>query len=186
MRRILLIACTALLALPALPAVATAQDDDAIATALLAAPTRARDDAGVVSWDDDGARVVLRESSNGMVCWDQSSWPSQRPFSVRCTAEANLARVEQNRAFLIQAGSAEDARALFDAAEADGSREVSQFGTNYYSLQGNDPDNAFPHVTISTPNATGESLGLPNRPSAASAWVMNEGTSGAHIMIPGR
>ena len=62
MGRILLLACTALLALPVLPAVAAAQDDDAIATALLAAPTRARDDAGVVSWDD-GSRVVLKESA---------------------------------------------------------------------------------------------------------------------------
>ncbi len=45
------------------------------------------------------------------------------------------------------------------------------------------------HITIAVPYATGETLGsFPDQGSytRAGSWVMETGTSSAHIMIPGR
>ena len=36
------------------------------------------------------------------------------------------------------------------------------------------------------PNATAESLGLPDNREAGGAWIMMAGTTEAHIMIPGQ
>lgn len=185
MKRIMISVC-AVAVLGASPAVHAQSDAETIERAVMAAPARAQEDASVVKWEDDGTRVVLRQGSNGLVCWDQSAWPGQRPFSVRCTNEANLPRVEQNREFLLKAGNAADAQALFEAAEKDGTRKVAEFGSGYYSMAGNDRASARQHVTIAVPFATAESLGLPTEPSASIAWLMTPGTSGAHIMIPGR
>ena len=183
MKCIVLIVC-AVLAVPT--AVIAQTTEEMIERALMAAPARGRDNAAVVRWDDNGTRVALRAGTNGLVCWDQSGWPGQRPFSVRCTNEANLPRVEQNREFLLKVGNVAEAQAMFEAAEKDGTRKVAQFGTAYYSMTGNDQASAQPHVTIAVPFATTESVGLPSGPSASSAWIMTAGTSGAHIMIPGR
>ena len=44
------------------------------------------------------------------------------------------------------------------------------------------------HITIAVPFANEESTGLPEQGSytQAGSWVMEVGTSSAHIMIPGR
>ena len=44
------------------------------------------------------------------------------------------------------------------------------------------------HITIAVPFATGASLGLPDEGSytRAGTYVMEAGTSAAHIMVPGR
>ena len=42
------------------------------------------------------------------------------------------------------------------------------------------------HATIAVPGATTESIGLPDNSEAGGAWIMEPGTSAAHIMIPGR
>ena len=55
-------------ALLAVTSIGFAQNQGTIDRALMAAPYRAKADAGVVSWDANGRRIVLRESSNKMVC----------------------------------------------------------------------------------------------------------------------
>ena len=185
MKHITIIIVCAVSVLRISPAVHAQSDAETIARAVMAAPSRGQNDASVVKWADDGTRVVLRQGSNGLVCWDQSGWPGQRPFSVRCTAEANLPRVDQNREFLLKAGNASEAQAIFEAAEKSGTREVPEFGTSYYSMSGNDQATAQQHVTIAVPFATTESIGFPSEPSMTGAWLMTAGTSGAHIMIPG-
>jgi Ni/Co efflux regulator RcnB len=169
----------------AAPAAQAQTDPEIIERAVLAAPGNARANATVVKWAADGSRVVLRQGTNGVVCWDQSSWPGQRPFNVRCTSEANLPRVEQNREFFYKAGNAEGAEQLIQAAEKNGTRVAPEFGSAYYSLAGNDRASARSHVRISVPFATTETLKLPSKPAGASAWIMNGGTSAAHIMVPG-
>jgi len=167
------------------PAVFAQTDQETIDRAVLAGPANARAAAMVVKWAADGTRVVVRPGTNGVVCWDQAVWPGQRPFSAHCTAVGNLPRVEQNREFFYKAGNAKEAEALVQAAEKAGGRKVPEFGTGYYGLVGNDQATARGHVTIAVPFATTESLKLPTKPAGASAWIMDAGTSGAHIMVPG-
>jgi hypothetical protein len=160
-------------------------DQEMIDRAVLAAPANARAAAMVVKWGADGTRIVLRPGTNGVVCWDQAVWPGQRPFSVHCTSVGNLPRVEQNREFFYKAGNAKDAEALVQAAEKDKTRKVPEFGVGHYGLVGNDQATARPHMTIGVPFATTETLKLPVKPAGVTAWIMDAGTSGAHIMVPG-
>jgi hypothetical protein len=167
------------------PAAYAQTDQEIIDRAVLAAPANARAAAMVVKWSADGKRMVLREGTNGVVCWDQSAWPHQRPFSAHCTSVANLPRVEQNREFFYKATSGPEAEKLVQAAEKGGTRKAPEFGSAYYGLVGNDQASARGHVTIAVPFATTETLKLPSKPVASGAWIMDAGASGAHIMVPG-
>lgn len=40
-------------------------------------------------------------------------------------------------------------------------------------------------MTIAVPDATTQSTGLPETGNQGGAWIMNAGTSTAHIMVPG-
>jgi hypothetical protein len=50
---------------------------------------------------------------------------------------------------------------------------------------GADQASARPHMTIAVPGATTASLGLPDNPRQGGVWIMNAGTSTAHLMTPG-
>jgi hypothetical protein len=182
-------ALATLLGVGMLAAPASAQqapsDQDVIARSVAAAPANARDAAMVVRWNADGTRVVVREGKNGLVCWDQSAWPHQQPFSAHCTSVATLPRVEQNRSFFVKAANAKEAEGMVQAAEKAKTRVVPEFGAGYYGLVGKDQASARGHVTIAVPFATTETLKLPSKPTPAGAWIMDSGTSAAHLMIPG-
>jgi hypothetical protein len=180
MKRAFALACLVV----ALPAAVEAQSADAeIARAVAAAPARSQADATVISLDDDGSVVVLRQGSNGILCWDETS---SEGFSATCTSEGNRARVEQNFEFNNSGGTREEIQALFAEAEANGTRAVSEFGTIYYHLDGADQASARSHISIVVPFATAESLGLPDSGRNDGVWIMNAGTSTAHLMVPGR
>ena len=177
-----------LLVVLATPIMSPAQNSDAeIAKAVLAAPAALQANAMVIRLAADGTHTVLREGSNGLICWDRSDEPN-RSFSLQCTSEENLPRVKQNRVWSMSGPSADDLRATREAADADGSREVSKFGSAYYSLSGEDADSANLHTTIAVPFATSDSLGLPDQGNytGAGTWIMEAGTSAAHIMLPGQ
>ena len=76
-------------------------------------------------------------------------------------------------------------QALLDAAEKDGTRAKPEFGSVWYMLQGDDQAGASKHMTIALPGATTQSLGLPDNPKQGGVWIMNAGTSTAHLMTPG-
>tara|TARA_B100000029_G_C17124188_1_gene796339 strand:+ start:91 stop:645 length:555 start_codon:yes stop_codon:yes gene_type:complete len=158
-----------------------------IEKALLAAPPTMRENAMVIKMAADGSHTVLREGSNGLMCWDRSDEPN-RTFSVQCSSEENLERVKQNRAFNMSGGTPEEIRAMRDAAEADGSRKESKFGSVYYTLNGEDAESASLHLTIAVPHATEATLGLPEQGSYTlpGSWIMEPGTTSAHIMLPGQ
>ena len=40
-------------------------------------------------------------------------------------------------------------------------------------------------MTIAVPGATAQTLGLPDNNKLGGAWIMNAGTTTAHLMIPG-
>jgi hypothetical protein len=119
-----------------------------------------------------------------MVCYDQSGEPSEQPFSSQCTSIANLDRVAQNKKFEAMADKAARAAAL-EAAEKDGSRVKPEFGSVFYTFAGANRESARMHTTVAVPGATAQSLGLPDNNKMGGVWIMNAGTSTAHLMIPG-
>jgi hypothetical protein len=52
-------------------------------------------------------------------------------------------------------------------------------------MNGPDQEHARTHVTIAVPGATAQSMGLPDNPKEGGVWIMNAGTTTAHIMTPG-
>jgi hypothetical protein len=76
-------------------------------------------------------------------------------------------------------------QAALDAAEKDGTRVKPEFGSVWYHYMGPDPDHARSHMTIAVPGATTQSLGLPDNNKQGGVWIMNAGTSTAHLMTPG-
>jgi hypothetical protein len=155
-----------------------------IERALAAAPARAREATAVIRWKPDYTYETLKEGTNRLVCYDRSGEPGQQPFAVQCTSVANLTRVAQNRKFEAEPDKAKR-QAMLDAAEANGTRVKPEFGSLFISMDGPDRASARIHTTIAVPGATQQSLGLPDNPKQGGAWIMNAGTSTAHIMTPG-
>jgi hypothetical protein len=182
MKRVVVMAC-AMLAL-AVSAFAQATPDPAFERALAPAPRQMREGATIIKWKPDFTYEVLRKGTNRLVCYDRSGEPGEQPFAVQCTSIANLDRVAQN--FKFEAITDTAARqAAFEKAEKDGTRVKPEFGSVWYSMNGKDQATARLHVTVAVPGATAQSLGLPDNNKQGGAWIMNAGTSTAHIMIPG-
>jgi hypothetical protein len=166
---------------------AMAQAPDAgVETALLAAPANLREAATVIKWKPDFTYDTLKKGTSRLVCYDRSGLPSQQPFSIECTSVANLDRVAQN--LKIEAAGAGDkikTQALLDAAEKDGTRVKPEYGSVWYHMLGADREHARMHMTIAVPGATTQSIGLPDNNKQGTVWIMNAGTSTAHLMTPG-
>ena len=154
-----------------------------IDTPVLAAPPNQREGATVIKWKPDFSYDTLRKGTNRLVCYDRSGQAGQQPFSLECTSIANLERVAQNMKFEAQG---DKKQALLDAAEKDGTRVKPEFGSVFYNLSGADRERARSHTTVAVPGATAQSMGLPDNNKQGGAWIMNAGTSTAHIMIPGQ
>ena len=157
--------------------------EDPVEIALTAAPRGMRDAATVIKWNPDFTYDTLRKGTNALVCYDQSGWPNEQPFSVQCTSLANLERVAQNKKFEAIA-EAPARQAALAAAEKDGTRVKPAFGSVFYTLSGADKDRTRLHITVAVPGATAESLGLPDNNKQGGVWIMNGGTTTAHLMIP--
>ncbi len=157
-----------------------------IERALLPAPARAKEATTVIKFKADGTYDTLKKGTNQLVCYDRSGDPGEQPFSVQCTSVANIPRVIQNRKFEAMADKAAR-QAAIDAAEKDGTRAKPEFGSVWLTMNGPDKDKAPAHVhtTIAVPGATAASIGLPDNPQKGGAWIMNAGTSTAHLMTPG-
>jgi hypothetical protein len=157
--------------------------DDAIAKALSPLPANLRDGAGVIKWKPDFTYDTLKKSTNRLVCYDRSGFPEQQPFSIECTSIANLGREAQNLKFEA-IGDRNKTQAILDTAEKDGTRVKPEYGSMWYHLAGPDREHARPLLTIAMPGTTTQSIGLPENPKQGGAWIMNAGTTTAHIMMP--
>lgn len=158
---------------------------DPIQKALLAAPANLREAATVIRWKPDYTYDTLRPGTNRLVCYDRSGTPTQNPFAVECTSLANLPRVAQNIEFEARGKDRAGANALLTAAESNGTRVKPEFGSMFYNLNGPDQARARAHMTVAVPGATTATLGLPEAGAGGGVWIMNAGTSTAHLMIPG-
>jgi Ni/Co efflux regulator RcnB len=157
---------------------------ESIERALAAAPRQMKEAATVIKWKADNTYDTLRKGTNRLVCYDRSGEPGQQPFAVQCTSLANLDRVAQNRKF--EAITDKTARqAAIDAAEKDGTRVKPEYGSVWLTMNGADQAHARIHTTIAVPGATAQSTGLADKPGTGGAWIMNAGTTTAHIMTPG-
>ena len=181
MKRSLPIALTIL----AVSAVAVAETTDPIEKALLPAPRQMKDAATVIKWKPDFTYDTLRKGTNRLVCFDRTGQPGQQPFAAECTSIANLDRVAQNLKIEAIADKAQR-DAAFDKAEKDGSRVKPEFGSVWYHMSGPDEARARTHVTVAVPGATSQTLGLPDNGRQGGTWIMNAGTTTAHLMIPGQ
>ena len=158
--------------------------DDSIEKALAAAPKQMHDGATVIKWHADNTYETVKKGTNRLVCYDRTDQPGRQPFAVQCTSIGNLDRVAQNRKF--EAITDTKARqAAIDAAEKDGTRVKPEYGSVWYDMNGPDQAHAHVHVTIAVPGATSQSTGLPDNGKQGGAWLMNAGTTTAHIMTPG-
>jgi hypothetical protein len=158
--------------------------DDAVNTALQALPPALRDAATVIKWKSDFTYDTLRKGTNGLVCYDRSGLPEQPAVSVECTSTGNLNREAQNlKAEAL--GDKAKTQAMLDAMEKDGTRLKPEYGSVWYHYMGTDKDHARMHMTIALPGATAQSTGISDKRSATGVWLMNPGTSTAHVMTPG-
>ena len=170
-----------------LPSALCAQSADAdIERTLLAAPASSRAEATSLELRPDGSTAVLREGSSGLICWDNEGRPGQMAsLDVQCTAEANRPRLVQNHAFESAGGTVAEILARFERAEADGTRALSVWGSIYYHVYGDSAEDYRTHTVVAVPYATRD-LGFPISRGPAMLWLMQAGTSGAHLMVSGR
>ena len=155
---------------------------EAIEKALAAAPANLREGATVIKWKSDFTYDTLKKGTNRLVCYDKSGQPKQQPFMIECTSLGNLDRAAQNMKF---EAAGDKAQALIDAAEKDGTRVKPEYGSVWYHLMGADKEHARTHMTIAVPGATTQSIGLPDNGKQGGVWIMNAGTTTAHLMTPG-
>jgi hypothetical protein len=157
---------------------------EATERALAAAPARLHDGATVIQWKADFSYETIKKGTNRLVCYDRSGEPGRQAFAVQCSSIGNLDRIAQNRKF--EAMTDKTARqAALDKAEADGTRVKPEYGSVWYDMNGEDQAHAHTHITIAVPGATTQSTGLPDNPKQGGVWIMNAGTTTAHIMTPG-
>jgi hypothetical protein len=156
--------------------------DDATAKAVLAAPANLREGATVIKWKADFTYDTLKKGTSRLVCYDLSGMPKHQPFTMECTTMGNLDRVAQNLKFEAAGDKTKD---MLDAAEKDGTRVKPEFGSVWYHFMGADQEHARMHMTIAVPGATTQSMGLPDKAGQGGVWIMNAGTTTAHLMTPG-
>jgi hypothetical protein len=158
--------------------------DETIERALSAAPRQMKEGAAVIKWKADNTYDTLKKGTNRLVCYDRSADPGMQPFAVQCTSIANLDRVAQNRKF--EAVADKTARQkMIDDAEKAGTRVKPEYGSVWLTMNGPDKEHARIHTTIAVPGATTQSTGLPDNNKQGGVWIMNAGTTTAHLMTPG-
>jgi len=168
----------------ALSAAAFAQSQAEIDKALLPAPRQLKADATVIKWKPDFTYDTLKKGTNKLVCYDRSGQPGQQPFAVECTSMANLERVAQS--LKVEASTdKKDLRAAFEKIEKEGKWIKPEFGSLWIHMSGADQASARMHTTIAVPGATTQSLGFPDNPRQGGVWIMDAGSSEAHLMTPG-
>lgn len=163
-----------------------ASQQAAIDKALSAAPSRVRDATTVIQWNTDHTFEVLKEGDGPLVCYDRSDEARRAAFDVQCTSKENLDRVAQSRRFRAESADRGAENAMVEEAEANGTRVPPVYGSVWWSLRGEDQASARMHMTVAVPFATAESSGFPNNGREGGLWIMAEGTSTAHLMVPGR
>ncbi len=159
--------------------------------ALLAAPLEKRDSCTVYGYGADKQLILLRKGTNELICLADN--PDGPNFSVACYCKELEPFMQRGRELRKQGIKDQQ---LLDEREKEvkaGTLKMPKDpATLYvYSAKTEDVDpatgevkNGYLRYVIYIPYATAASTGLPEKPSAnGMPWIMNPGTSRAHIMI---
>ena len=169
----------------AVSASAFAQDQAAIDKALLAAPGNLKAGATVIKWKADyhvrhveegheqpGLLRQVGDARRQQAFYGGMHQPGQ-PGSRRSEHEVRGDR-RQGR----EQGGVRCRREGWHPREA-------RVRIGLVSLMGADAEHTRTHMTIAVPGATTQSLGLPDNNKQGGVWIMNAGTTTAHLMTPG-
>ena len=182
--RVLLGACLVTTA----PVTLRAQDGEAAAMAVLAAPAAERATATVVSHGEDGV-VTLREGTGSFVCLADD--PTDGAFHVVCYHRSLEPYMARGRALRAEGhNTRESIAARWEEIDA-GVLEFPDEPTTLFSLSAEDVSAVEPGEpstmqrlnVVYIPYATAESTGLPTSPEAGLPWIMFPGKATAHVMI---
>ena len=160
-------------------------EEGRVAQAVTPLPDDLKAGAGVYDYDDDGNRVTLREASNHVECR-----PRDDNGFTSCISTATAARRELSAKLSASGLEGAELQAALQTAEQEGKIEPMAAGTMFYRAYDKDdriqllwvvllPESASDELGMSTISQRDNALagkGLP--------WMMREGTSGAHLMIP--
>jgi hypothetical protein len=170
-----------------MPAEVRAQEpNEAVAGAVRPLPTELRDGATVFRYDPEtGARVVMREGTNGLEC----SPPDDAGFT-RCYPTSSAAWRDLRAALAAEGLEGEALGAAMAEAVAEGRVQRPPFGSMAYRLS-EESDRIQLLWMVLVPGATAADLAMPtgsqrdaSLAGRGTPWMMNEGTPGAHLMIP--
>jgi len=176
---------TFVIALAALSCSVALAEEDKIAQAVTPLPDDLKAGAGVYEYDDNGNRVTLRKASNHVECQ-----PRDDNGFTTCWGTASAARRDLSAKLSAEGLSGEELQAALSKAEAEGKIKPFPTGTILYRAYDNDdriqllwvvllPEAASDELAMSTLSQRDNALAGQGRP-----WMMREGTSGAHLMIP--
>jgi hypothetical protein len=183
MKTVLAFAATLLLA----TTINAASMDDVINAAVQPLPADLRAAATVVQYDPaTGERKVLRQGTNQVECEPEN--PADG--FTRCYGKMAVPSRQMEAKLRAQKMPDPEIRKAVEAAIKDGTIKGPAFGTMHYRLS--KKDGVIKRLwTMSVPYATPESIGVSTVSQRDAAlkghgipWMMLEGTSGAHIMIP--
>ncbi|HUU35229.1 MAG TPA: hypothetical protein VMW48_14285 [Vicinamibacterales bacterium] len=158
---------------------------DPIAQATLPLPEDLRAGATVYTYDENGARKVLRQGTNQLECMprgaDDFTW---------CYNKVSAARRDFSAKLRAQKKTDKEISAAVEEATKAGTLTPTPFGTMSYRMYGK-PDRIQLLWVLSVPDATPETIGVSTASQRTPAlnhegkpWLMLPGTPGAHIMIP--
>jgi len=170
----------------AAPAAGQISDAEYVERMLAGLSANLRTPTGVIRWKADFTWETVKKGTNRLVCFDRSGEDRRNPFAAQCTSLGSLERVAQNRKFRAASKTDAEEQALVTAAEKNGTRIKPEYGSPWININGPDHKTLRVHTTIAMPGATAASLGLPTDGKQTGAWVMDGGTSAAHIMLPGQ
>jgi len=162
-----------------------------IASAVIAAPVEARDDATVYGYDEDGKLVTLREGTNNFICIADN--PNKDGFQINCyhsSLEPMMSRGRELAAEGKSRGEKEEIRAeesksgKLKLPESPATLHIYYGENGFFNTDTNQIENAKYRYVVYIPYATQKTTGLPLKPNESShPWLMFPGAYNAHIMI---
>lgn len=166
------------------PAHSQASDvDNRIANAVLPLPAPLQAGATVVAYDADMKQTILRRGTNDLICIADGPGSG---FSVLCQHENVMAYWLRGVELVAGGASRQERDEIRNEEMEQGRLPAPEPGQARYGLAGRDAESATPIMVVMLPFATKETTGLSTEPNNYRPWLMQAGTVGAHIMIPGK
>ena len=165
--------------------------DQQIASAILAAPIEAREEAMVYGYSESGEFMMLREGSNGFICIADD--PQKDGFQVVAYHKSLEPMMERGRELGAEGKTREEKEEIRQKEAISGEMTLPETPATLHIYFGKDAyfdeetgmiENAKYRYVVYIPYATQETTGLPLAPNESShPWLMFPGKYNAHIMI---